>query len=86
MPEAYTERSRGVTEKRAELLSEGLFNTLLLSICGAFECEKSQHRRDKHKSLETPTETPPNTPGGAPNLNTCALTPVIFSKRLEKRS
>lgn len=31
-PAAYTKRSRGVTEERAELLSEGLFNTLLLPI------------------------------------------------------
>lgn len=36
VPEAYTKRSRGVTEKRAELLSEGLFNTLLLSVRGHF--------------------------------------------------
>lgn len=36
VPEAYTKRSRGVTEKRTELLSEGLFNTLLLSIRGHF--------------------------------------------------
>lgn len=36
LPEAYTKRSRGMTEKRTELLSEGLLNTLLLSVRGHF--------------------------------------------------
>lgn len=49
VPEAYTKRSRGVTEKRAELLSEGLFNTLLLSIrgdiSGAFDCKKKKEKK-----------------------------------------
>lgn len=36
LPEAYTKRSCGVTEKSLELLSEGLFNTLLLFVWGHF--------------------------------------------------
>lgn len=54
VPEAYTKRSRGVTEKRAELLSEGLFNTLLLSVRGHFRerltAKRAPPRRDKHNS------------------------------------
>lgn len=53
VPEAYTKRSRGVTEKRAELLSEGLFNTLLLSIwgdiSGAFDCKKKKKKTAKER-------------------------------------
>lgn len=74
VPEAYTKRSCRVTEKRAELLSEGLFNTLLLSNC----LKKAQHRRDKHKSPKTPTETPLNPPKGSPNLKSPEFIPLMF--------
>lgn len=74
MPEAYTKRTRRMTEKRAKLLPEDLFNTLLLSNC----LKKAQHKRDKHKSPKTPTETPLNPPKGSPNLKSTEFIPFMF--------
>lgn len=74
VPAAYSAATRRDRDE-AELLSEGLFNTLLLSIRGAFDCQQAEHRRDKHT---TPTESPLNTPEGSATRNSPALKPLMF--------